>query len=409
MSYHAANIETAIVEVLEGSGGSVRTMTIGRFAYGVFDGQPLQAQQGKAIQTSSAQHRFDVALVKLNDHESTSIGSNSNRRVAELAIRIDIFTHLKTTIQQTDRRATRAMVQSDADSAIQALGRANNLSTTVAGLPTNIASGMLLDLEWSIDEEDWKSQILRSHINAKAIVSVVQATDPDDIFGADLEAWYRSDDGTFTSGVVTQLDDRTANANHLTGSGSPAYTNPGDALAYTPDISFDGTDDHASIASGFTLGASNFAAYFLARVDTWSNGVRLFALHASGAGATSGGVATLGMAISPNNWQWGFNGGVDGTVNITTGAADTSYHLVYVEADATNDTIGISIDGGALTSGAYTATPPTYVALRVGTGPTLVAFSDMTFKELLILSAIPTTAQKASALDYFRSRYGMAL
>lgn len=409
MSFAAANIETAIVEVLEGSGGSARTMTIGRFAYGAFDGQPLQAMQGKAIQTSTAQHRFDVALTKVADHESTNSGANSNRRVVEVAVRIDIFTHLKTTIQQTDRRATRAMVQSDADSAIQALGRANNISTTVAGLPTNIASGMLLDLEWSIDDEDWKSQILRSHIDAKCIVAVVQAEDPDAIFGADLEAWYRSDDGTFTSGIATQLDDRSGNANHLTGTGSPVYTNPGDALAYTPDVSLDGTDDHLSIASGFTLGASNFAAYLLARMDTWANGERVLTLHASGAGATSGGVAALSMATGANRWSWHINGGTDAIATDTTGAADTSYHLVYVQADATNDTIGIAIDGGALTSAAYTAAAPTYVALRIGTGPTLAAFADMTLKELLVLSAIPTTAQKASALDYFRSRYGLSL
>lgn len=183
MAINAANIRLAIEELLEGTIGSVRTVTAGVMSGAVFDGQPDAASKALSL---SYRHRFDVELTGFSDNEASPIGSSlSNRRLINLEVSIPIVSRLQSSVQESLRSTVLANVVSDADTAIQALHYAigsGALATTNAGGATTIIGGMLAGPNgigsptWTLEAQDWDAQEVRSRIDARAIVRVTQAT-----------------------------------------------------------------------------------------------------------------------------------------------------------------------------------------------------------------------------------------
>lgn len=410
-SYSATHTRQAIIDLLQGDMGTTAKLTAGLFKYGVFKGQPEQAQQANALQTSTGRHWFDVQIGALTTNESSPMSGQSNRRVCNVPIRIDITTHVATTAQGNQRKADLAAIEQDCGRAIRALHFPGNLTTDDNGGATGIVSGLLLGAGgcpvWEKGEEDWPKSLVHSRIEANAIVEVIQAEDPDTIYGSDLEAWYRSDDGTFTQNVVTQIDDKTSNANNLTVTGSPVYIPAGNELNYTPDVSLDGVDDFGKKASAFTLGTQDCTIWLLTRADTWANGYRMLMLNTA---ADTTKYILLNMLTGSDRWGWHIVGSSSASATTTTGVNDGNYHLLRLHVDSTTaDTIGIGVDGGTPTTAAWTGTNPTLDVCRLGVGVSESSFCDMTFKECWVVGAVSTSAQDAKALDYFRVRYGLAI
>lgn len=177
MAFEAEAIRQAIIERLEGAAGIVALDT-GVFKFGVFEGQPDAAKQSKSMQAEVGAHRFDVEFSPLRNSEASNVGTNTARRIVEVDVRIPVWTHVKTTAQETERKTILAGIESDCESAIQALGYPNSLSATVAANSTNIVSGMMLGEggiampTYRTVAADWGRQLIKSEIVGTLIVAV---------------------------------------------------------------------------------------------------------------------------------------------------------------------------------------------------------------------------------------------
>lgn len=177
MALQAANIRQTIIDVLESSVGNLQ-IDAGKFAFGVFEGQPTGAQQAKAVQSAVAAHRFDVVLSPLRNSDATNVAVNAVRRICELDITIPIWTHVKTTAQEDERKTILASIESDCEDAIQVLAHPSNLTESAAAGATNIVSGMMLGPggqgapQYRTVDADWKTQLVKSEIVGTLIVTV---------------------------------------------------------------------------------------------------------------------------------------------------------------------------------------------------------------------------------------------
>ena len=177
-----AAIRQAIIEVMQGQGGAVRTLDDDVFGFGVFDGQPIQAQQARTIDQAAFRHQFDVTISTARPHKATPISTKANYRIEARSVVITIVTHFSSTADATARLAVRDALEQDVSDAIGVLSYPGNLTQTQAAAPTNIASGMLIGAEdgvgiprWEMTAEDWKRQLYRSRILGVAIINVAQA------------------------------------------------------------------------------------------------------------------------------------------------------------------------------------------------------------------------------------------
>lgn len=178
-SYRPAVIREALKGVMTGTLGSVRTVPRGMFEYGNFDGAPDTANQAQAL---TAEHRFDVKVDNFRANGSTPCSNLGPSKHARIDVTVDIWTRLHSTVQDDERDAQRAKISTNAELAIQALTRPNNLTVDEHGLPTGIVSGLLSGPDNSSQPvhetvlEDWSKHIHRSRIRASAIVVIGQFT-----------------------------------------------------------------------------------------------------------------------------------------------------------------------------------------------------------------------------------------
>ena len=232
--------------------------------------------------------------------------------------------------------------------------------------------------------------------------------DPSTIYGSDLEAWYRSDRGTFKVGTAWALEDMALRSKNrvVTVSGAPAYTLLG-GQGGTPSIAFDGVDDQMKLGSGLTLAASDMTAWLVVKAGTWANEKPVLSMR--NVGGTSG--AVLYMMTGPDRWLWEVTGSSAVNVASTTGANDSSYHLIRLHVDGDSaDTIGIGVDGGTVATTAWTQTNPTLSSLELATGwAGGWVYTSMTLKECAVAGVVSTSAQDAKAFTYIRSRYGLTI
>lgn len=179
MAYSPAVIRSAIKSLLLGEIGAVRTLTPGTFAYGTFDGQSAPATRARTL---SAPHRFDVKVGNQRMHGATPISAKSSYRISAVPVTIDITTKLKSTVLEAERDAQRALAESNAQLALQALEYPGNLAQDASAADTGIVSGILMGAdgtghpEWEVVEEDWAKLHHRSRITGAVVVTVDQPT-----------------------------------------------------------------------------------------------------------------------------------------------------------------------------------------------------------------------------------------
>lgn len=178
MTFYAANVRTAISELLEGTIGNVRTVTAATFKRGVFSGQPDQTAKSLTLQTSTSRHWFDVQFGALRNHASTPVASMGPRRIGELEITIRVTSNMATANQRTQRETDLGTVLQDCETAAWALAYPNNLLLTNAGASTGLIGGCLLGPgttsvpEVVVISEDWNRQVVITEIRGRAFVQL---------------------------------------------------------------------------------------------------------------------------------------------------------------------------------------------------------------------------------------------
>lgn len=168
MTISGTAILKAIEQVCDGTNGTIRTVPATALEAG------HDPWAGQVLSTP----RYDVQIIDMDTHEATPISALANRRLATLPISVDIRHKLKSNVQESARRTTRALAILNADRVVQALGFPGNLTTASAGTATNIVSGMMLNLTSTLIEENWDDppNWLHIQITGDAIVVVSQAT-----------------------------------------------------------------------------------------------------------------------------------------------------------------------------------------------------------------------------------------
>jgi hypothetical protein len=177
----ASALRRVIIEAMEGSLGSTRTLPFGLFGFGVFEGQNMPAQQSRSMDVRY-QHQFDVVIGQSRPHRATPQSMKASYRIEARQVQIRIVTHLSTAADEMARLEQREKIEQAASDAISVLAYPGNLLTTVAGEATQIASGMLVGAEdgsgwprYELVSEDWKKQLHTARIVGVAIVNVAQA------------------------------------------------------------------------------------------------------------------------------------------------------------------------------------------------------------------------------------------
>jgi hypothetical protein len=179
VSWDAAALRCAIGDLLEGRIGLVRTLDEGRFAPGVFKGQPEETQKSLAVQTQTARHRYDVELGGMRNHIATGVATLGPRRIAEVGVTVRVTTAVVTPNQRAQRDTDIGEILQDCSDAAWALAYPGCLAETFEGDATGlIDGGSLLGpgdasvADVQIVNEDWQRQLITTEIRGRVIVDL---------------------------------------------------------------------------------------------------------------------------------------------------------------------------------------------------------------------------------------------
>jgi hypothetical protein len=223
------------------------------------------------------------------------------------------------------------------------------------------------------------------------------------IFGSDLLVWYDASDSasiTHVAGAVSQWNDKSGNADHLTqgtAANQPTYSATG-LGGSQPSISFATNDFLATSANAIaTASVSNFAAFVVARLNTGAaSTARILSFVAAGQAndwnnvGSANLVARLLLTQSIKAERTANKGVSNITYDATFRAASVwsgGNHTMYV-----NNAAGTTV---ADASGALGATG----TLRVGAGydtSTVTSFMTGHVCEVAFVKAAPSADQLAS-------------
>lgn len=171
MSVQMTRLLTAIEELLEGTIGSVRTVTSGDFMNTVYSGQDDEAKAVQALVKKS----FDVAPLTLERSPAT-LTERSSLVLIEARLRVSVAYRLDSEVVKSRRKAVRAEAADDAETIRQALSYPGNLTQTNAGEDTNLVSGMLLeDGPYQVTREDWDANLMETQRDYRGWLEVSQA------------------------------------------------------------------------------------------------------------------------------------------------------------------------------------------------------------------------------------------
>lgn len=211
-----------------------------------------------------------------------------------------------------------------------------------------------------------------------------------------LKAWYKSDTGvTETSGKVSQWDDQSGNANHLTQANAdqrPVKT--ASALNGYPSIDFDGIDDIMKTAA-FTLDQPE-TVFVIFKQNTWTDGDRVF----DGFYGNFGGLLQNGSSPGLRQYYGDFGPGPNTDMTLS------QYKLFTAIFNSTNSILQVN---NGTQSG-----PGGNGALNMG-GFTLGAFgdggsnSDISVVEVVVMGAAASDAERTAMKTYVTERYGITM
>lgn len=205
------------------------------------------------------------------------------------------------------------------------------------------------------------------------------------------QLWVKSDTGITIVTGVSQWDDQSGNANHLSqGTGTRQPTVVAAVLNGIQGIQFDGTSD--LMTSPAFVRTSPSTVFAVMRQDTWT--VNDFAFEAGAAGAFAmrqiTATPTLGL----------FSGGAGPA---TTDLAVNTFGVVTAIFNGASSVIQIGNnaevsgnDGGGAGDG-----------FTLGARPTTTGFSNITVMEIVVMSGVATTPQRDAFKAYSLARYGV--
>lgn len=179
MALSAANIRQAIVDVLEGSSGTYTAVLVGKFVNDVVEGMTDDALGAKVLQTSTADHHFDVVLGPLTTHEASPQANRSSSRIAQMLVTLPVYSRLPTTTETATRDTALGAFASDLEDAAQALGTPGNLTATAAAGTTNIISGLMRGLDNRgmpdvVIEEMFDKRWMRAEIRGSILLTIAR-------------------------------------------------------------------------------------------------------------------------------------------------------------------------------------------------------------------------------------------
>jgi hypothetical protein len=164
-----------IREALEGSVGSIRTVTANTVRSGIHEGASDEAKALRALETKP---RFDIQVSPLRRigqplMEWASVG------IMEFDVDILVAYHLKTLadVNQTVKEAVRVTVLNDAETIRQALSMPANLTNTSTPTATKIVSGCLRQgAPPEISREDFEEHVLELSMSFVGMLNLTLAT-----------------------------------------------------------------------------------------------------------------------------------------------------------------------------------------------------------------------------------------
>lgn len=205
-----------------------------------------------------------------------------------------------------------------------------------------------------------------------------------------LKAWYRADTGVTDSSGVSQWNDQSANAHHLTSSGTakPTYNATGGANN-TPYLAFDGSDDKMAVT--FSALSQPFHVFAILLTTT-----------VSGVAANIAGSVTAERIHDTQGGCFVYFGGAG--ISISPAHSDTTnWYLWEYKINGASSSV---IRG----SGSATTGDPGSGSLSGITLGQLPGFNYANTKiaEVIISSAVLTGSDLTQLRTYMAGRYGVA-
>lgn len=422
MSLATDNARTAIIELLEGTLPS-DFVSAGLFAYGVFDGQPLQAQQAAAVQTGIATHRFDVRFTANTDHVSTP-SRRGSKRLLTLGVSVAMWTHVATTAQEADRSTVLADIGDDAAAAMRALGFPHAIEATDDDAATGIVGGLLHGPggngfpRWRVVDADWNAQLIRSEIVGSLIIdaTVPTLTPTDIVSSVNMVAWLAP--GGAAEGTHFSWNDASDYENHFTASGDARPTLVASWLDGHPGVRFDGVTSllWRSVLTGIGAG-SKPVLIFVGTADTDAPQTvgTVFLAH----GVTD--AFTPSSAERLFNVDWATSNGGRSQVSARLGstptlsrtssplsAPDDAPHWIMSQTSGATDRARSYFDGALVATassgaagGLYESVTQAYIGGGDWHSNHEVRFWKGTLGEVVLFDGMPTAGEMTSLLSEF--------
>lgn len=221
--------------------------------------------------------------------------------------------------------------------------------------------------------------------------------------GSNLYGWWRSDSVTESDGVISAVPALGGTSYALTAAGDPEYDRSG-SLGNTPTIELDGEDDVLSNTS-IDLGTSDFSGWIVCRPNLWLPNRRVISFWKSDGFAN----VILGTLSSGGTRRWRLqihNGTQSATADVYDGATQGSYHLIRFEVNSSASRIRLDVDGVVTTSD-WSYANANLSIVKVGSGFVGANYTNLSLKEVVLRSGVPTISDISSVNEYLEGRYGL--
>jgi hypothetical protein len=183
-------IRDALIEVIEGQSGAVRTVEQGRFKFDELISHPVAKQQRDAADTSYGANRFDLRVISRRFNESTPATALGDRALVNVTFRIDFvrYVQARSTIEPGTSIDAAFAMEGELTDVEQALcwsggdgrGNSGNLAMTLDGRETGIPSGCIgavAEPETTAVEHDLDNHLMRASMTIVAVVQIVRSVE----------------------------------------------------------------------------------------------------------------------------------------------------------------------------------------------------------------------------------------
>jgi hypothetical protein len=238
---------------------------------------------------------------------------------------------------------------------------------------------------------------------------------------SNLTLWLRADAGTSTTAnggnIATWSDQSTSalNASQATGAHQPQYFNQvGKQANFNPVITFDGSDDHFRLPSGFANFTAGLNAFSIHQFTNNSSFVRIFEL-ANGAPANN--IALSRNATNTYLAGYTFTGNV--LSNLINGPAGSLFQTTHglAELNIGSGNAGVSVAGQLFLNGVQSGTATIPVPDNITRTSNFIARSNWgsdgffggNQSELILYNRQLTASEQQRVNSYLAIKYGLTM